>query len=277
MKEAIEKRTFANRSEWLVDNREYYDLRFVIHTGDVVNWGNEDRTQLEIASDAIAVLDNADIPVALALGNHDTAAVGVGGSAAVPADTPKRVRDTTAFNDYFSTNRYDDCITYEDGKIENSYQFFNAAGKKWLVMCLELWPREEVIAWANRIIEKRPQYNVIIATHSYLTGDGNIYGSNGGYGANSPKYLFDELISKHENIKIVLSGHTGKSAVREDIGINGNKIISILGCFHSSHSNPVRILEIDAKNGSVSGIVYSPIDDEEWEEYSFEVEGLEFN
>lgn len=274
---AINGEHFKNRSKWLVDNAEYYDLRFVIHTGDVVNWGNEDRTQLEIASDAIAVLDDADIPVALALGNHDTAAVGVGGSAAVPSQTKQRVRDTIAFNDYFSTERYGDCITYEEGKIDNSYQYFTAAGKKWMVMCLELWPRDEVIAWANRIIEKRPQYNVIIATHSYLTGNGDIYQSNGGYGANSPEYLFEELISKHENIKIVLSGHTGNSAVREDTGISGNKIVSILGCFHSSLSNPVRILEIDAENGTLSGFVYSPIDSEEWEEYKFKVNGMKFN
>ena len=117
---AIENELFLNRTEWLAENKEELDLRFVIHTGDIVNWGNEEPEQFEIASEAIAVLDEADIPVGLCLGNHDTAAVGVGGSAADPDNTKTRVRDTESFNEYFSLDRYPDCIPFEDDKIDNA-------------------------------------------------------------------------------------------------------------------------------------------------------------
>lgn len=272
---AVRDELFKNRTEWLAENREELDLRYVIHTGDVVNWGNENPEQFDIASEALAVLDEAEIPVALCLGNHDTAAVGVGGSAKDPANTRTRVRDTESFNKTFSTERYGDAIPFEDGKIDNAYYLFKAAGKRWMIVTLELWPREEVIEWAKLIVENHPHYNVIFATHSYLNADGSIYGG-ADYGSKSPKYLYDNLISQYENVRLVFSGHTGSSAVREDYGEHGNKIVSVLGCFHSSTSNPVRLLEVDAEEGTVRGRVYSPTDDAYWSDYDFEITDLDF-
>lgn len=273
---AIENELFLNRTEWLAENKEELDLRFVIHTGDIVNWGNEEPEQFEIASEAIAVLDEADIPVGLCLGNHDTAAVGVGGSAADPDNTKTRVRDTESFNEYFSLDRYPDCIPFEDDKIDNAYQFFEAGGKEWLVLTLELWPRGDVIAWANRIVEMHSDKNVIVATHSYLTSSGELMQSNGGYGATSPQYLYDTFISKHENIKLVFCGHNGTSAMREDFGESGEKIVSLLGCYHSSDKNPVQIVEIDVNEGTISSRVFTPIDGGEWTDHAYTVDGLEF-
>ena len=127
---AIENKHFQSRTEWLVENTDELDLRCVVHTGDVVNWGNEEPKQLEIASEAMAVLAEANIPTALCLGNHDTAAVGVGGSAADPSNTRVRVRDTTAFNEYFSVDTYDYLVSRDDDRIENSYLRFEAEGTK---------------------------------------------------------------------------------------------------------------------------------------------------
>jgi hypothetical protein len=46
---------------WLVDNRNSLDLRFVAHTGDVVNWGWLEPAQFNVASDAAKILENAKI------------------------------------------------------------------------------------------------------------------------------------------------------------------------------------------------------------------------
>ena len=124
--EAARYRLFAQRCEWLVSKKEALNLSFVLHTGDVVNWGDADESQLVVASDAMAILDNADIPVVYALGNHDTAAVGVGGSAAVPSETITRVRDTAAFNKYFSTTRYPYLNVKDEGIVDNSYALLEA-------------------------------------------------------------------------------------------------------------------------------------------------------
>ena len=273
---AIKNKHFLNRCQWLVENKNEFNLRCVIHTGDVVNWGNVDESQFVIASDAMRVLEDAKIPVIYALGNHDTAAVGVGGGAAVPAETIKRVRNTSAFNKYFSTERYNYLITKDEGKIDNSYYCFEEAGAKWMVLSLELWPRTEIVNWAKAVVESHPKYNIIIATHSYLNANGSILTNNGGYGANSPQYVYDNLISQYSNIKFVFCGHTGNALVVPKMCENGNKIVTVLGAFHSNQKNPVRIFNVDVANGSVYGTIYCPLDNEEWPQYRFNIKGLSF-
>ena len=93
------------------------------------------------------------------------------------------------------------------------------------------------MAWANGVVAANPTKNVIVSTHSYLAADGSISTSNGGYGSTSPRYLFDNLVKLHPNIKMVLSGHVGQAAVRTDTGVNGNKVLSFLQAFHST-TNP---------------------------------------
>lgn len=274
---AISNKYFYNRINWLVSNSasDLLDLRFVAHTGDVVNWGNEDEEQFKIAYEAMSLLNKAGIPVIYAIGNHDTAAVTVGGSAADPKNTKARLRNTEKFNKYFSTNHHDYLITFEDKKIDNSYYSFTAENAKWLVISLELWPREDVINWAEGVISKNPDHNVIIVTHSYLTSTGDIY-QKSDYGHCSPQVLYDRIISRYANIKFVFSGHTGKALHRVDYGVNGNKIVSILGCFHSNQSNPVQILEIDTLLQSINIRTYSPIENSTWNEFSATISDMSF-
>lgn len=273
--EAIINKHFLNRTRWLADNKEKLDLRFVIHTGDIVNWGNEDPAQFEIASEAFEALEEAGLPAALCLGNHDTAAVGVGGSAADPENTRARLRDTRAFNKYFPPERYPGCVTFEKGKLDNAYQLFEACGKKWMVITLELWPRIEVVNWADKVIQAHPERNVIIATHAYLDNLGGI-GQNSDYGATSPQYLYDNLISQHENIKLVFSGHNGETAYRVDYCPSGGKVASILGCYHSNKKNPVQIVEINVNQGTVCSRVFTPIDGDELMEHEHNIIGMDF-
>lgn len=127
-----------------------------------------------------------------------------------------------------------------------------------MILNLELWPRTTAVAWAKNVVAAHPSHNVIVLTHSYLNGGGAIETSNGGYGANSPKYVFDNLIKVYPNIKMVFSGHVETSAVRADTGNAGNKIISMLTCFHSGTTNQVRFLEIDAKNGTLKTEINAP-------------------
>ncbi len=271
---AINRRHFLNRTLWLADQQDELDLRCVVHTGDVVNWGDADHSQLVIAAEAMEVLPNAGIPTVITLGNHDTAAVGVGGGAADSTQTKVRVRDTSAFNSYLPISKYKGLVPFETGKIDNSYLTFEACGTKWLVIALELWPRDVAIKWAEGVIKSKPDHNVIISTHSYLNSDGTIYQGKD-YGEQSPQYLYDNLVKKYENIKFVLCGHVGDSRVRTDTGVNGNKIVSLLGCFHAS-TNPVKILNIDVNKGEISGYVYVPFDNARWSQYDFAVSGLEF-
>ena len=40
---------------------------------------------------------------------------------------------------------------------------------KFLILTLEFKPRDETLAWANRIVAEHPDYRTIVVTHGYLT------------------------------------------------------------------------------------------------------------
>lgn len=253
---------FLNRVQWLVDNAgpDDLDLKYVTHTGDVVNWDTPSHEQYEEASSALAPLTEAGIPFSLSIGNHDSMATGEGGGARDSKNTRTLFRSTETFNTYFTAWKYGSVEgAYEQGKVDNIYSTFAAGGDHWMVLNLEMWARPEVVDWANQIVAAHPDDNVIVVTHSYLESDGSI-SQSAGYGATSAQYLFDNLISKYSNIKLVFSGHVGSAASRVDTGANGNKVYSFLTAIHSNKTNPVRIIEIDTAAGTLTSKIVAPYD-----------------
>lgn len=247
-----------HRMQWLVDNRAALDLRFVTQTGDLVNWDTPDHIQYQRASNALKKLDTAGIPYALAIGNHDTAATCPGGSAC-PDDANVNLRNTTTFNTYFPVSRFKALKgVYETGKCDNAYHTFTAGGLNWLVLNLEMWARTNAVAWAKNVIAQHPRHNVIVITHSHQTSSGGIEQTNGGYGNNSPQYVFDNALKLYPNVRFIFSGHVGTSAYREVTGTQGNKIYQLLTTYHDTTTNPTRLIEIDTAANTFSTRVYSP-------------------
>lgn len=270
----------VDRAQWLLDNRRKLGLQYVLHTGDIVNWGDVDPKQYDIAQKSFAPLAQAGIPYAVAIGNHDTPAVGhngvsgsrsYGGSAyannpeckeklgAEKCKTWLLIRDTEIVNQKFPLSSLRNVGgVFEAGKIDNMWTTFSAGGTDWLVLTLEFHARKEAIAWAKNVVASHRNHNVIVQTHSYLTANGDINQTTSGYGSTTGQYLFDNLIKAYPNIKMVFSGHVGQAAKRVDTGANGNKVLSFLGGFHSRTTNPVRIVTVDADTGLVSTKVVAP-------------------
>lgn len=266
---------FSNRVSWLVNNKANLDLRYAMQIGDLTSWGHVEPAQFEKASNEIKPLEAA-FPWAVAAGNHDVAAVCVGGSACPGADASVTVRDASVFNRYFPPSRFDNLRgTYEPGKSENSYATFSSGGREWMVLTLELWARPGVVTWANNVVRANPDHNVIVVTHAYLNSDGSIGTTNGGYGSTSPRYVFDNLIKVHPNIKMVVSGHVGQATARTDTGNAGNKILSFLQAFHNT-TNPVRLVEIDTAADTVTSRIYAPYTNTSYPEYSTSTTGMDF-
>ena len=259
-------RRLWDRSVWLVENQERLNLAFVAHIGDIVDKDNPTHDQYKRARQGLRPLDAAGIPYTLAVGNHDTAStctdavVTCSGPAAV-----KGLRDTSSFNKFFNTDDYTGFKgQFEKGKVDNVYATYEAGGAEWLVLTLEFWPRTEVVRWANEVVSDHPDANVVVVTHHYLTSTGDLARNNAGSGSHSAQYLFDNLIRKHPNIKIVLSGHTGAAAQRVDEGDDGHKIYSFLQAIHDTKSNPLRLVEVDASSKTLKTWVYAPHTDYLW-------------
>lgn len=261
------------RNEWLVQQK----VAFVAQTGDLVNWDTAAHEQYDRAKTGMDVLTNNKTPYTVAVGNHDTMATGVGGSAR-PGKTWELIRDTRTLNSRFSASDFGNVGgAFEPGKIDNVFATYEAGGKKFMVITLEFNARKEVIAWAGRVAATHPDHNIIISTHSYLTGANTISTSNGGYGATTPRYVFDNLVSRYPNIKMVFSGHVGYAAkARVDTGVNGNKVYSFLTTFHEGSTNPVRMLTVDTAKGTISSTIYAPLTHQTWTTYDQTITGVDF-
>ena len=102
--------TFNTITQWIADNKDSRNIRFVLHEGDITS-GNTAATW-QVASDAMAILDKANIPYSMTTGNHDHD----------QGDQNASSRDTL-LNEYFPVSRYQKMPTYggtfESGRTEN--------------------------------------------------------------------------------------------------------------------------------------------------------------
>ncbi len=250
---------FESQFDWILENKEKLNIPIVLHVGDVANFDN--LSQWETISTQFDRLDRTGIPYAIAVGNHDTEAVGEYNGSAAPGNVNQNLRKTAKFNSYFPTSRFiAQRGRYEEGKSDNAYYTFRTGGVNWLVVTLEFCPRQGPINWAGDVIKAHHEYNVIILTHYHLTGKGEIADRNAGYGDFSPQYVFDKLVKLYPNIRFVLSGHVMSSALKADDGENANKVYQILQNYQNEDfgGGYLRLLHFDLDAGTVSVEMYSP-------------------
>jgi len=268
---------FMSQMHWIADKKDSLNAPIVLHVGDIVDFDNVDHYVR--ASEGFKILDNAGIPYALCLGNHDTEAVGEFSGSAAPGNVNLNLRKTTKFNTYFPVSRLKaQAGRYEEGKSDNAFYTFKAGNLDWLVVSLEFCARKGPVEWAGKVIAEHPNHNVIILTHYHLNGSGDISERNAGYGDLSPYEIYDALIEKYTNILLVLSGHTGNTAWRNDRGDNGNRVYQILTDYQGENFGDgyLRLLYIDPEKRSISAKVYSPFNKKEKREAFIQFNEVKF-
>lgn len=259
---AFKNEYFLAQMNWLVDKCDSLNAPIVLHVGDLVNFDNHNHWI--VASNGMKMLDDAQIPYAVTLGNHDTEAVGENSGSAAPGDVNENLRKTTKFNQYFPVERFPlQKGRYEEGKSDNAYYTFEAGGVKWLVVTLEFCARQGAAEWMSDVLGQFPAHNAIILTHYHLTSTGIIYNGNAGYGDMNVKTIFDNYIKPHKNVLMVLSGHVCSSASRTDMGTQGNKIYQMLQDYQCSDYGGayIRLLDIDVDQKTINAKMYSPLYD----------------
>ncbi|MBW2271514.1 MAG: metallophosphoesterase, partial [Deltaproteobacteria bacterium] len=197
---------FRSQTRWIRDNRVARNIVFALHEGDITNTNSE--SEWANAGSALALLDGL-VPYALATGNHDDPSL-VG-----------RTRDLARFNAHFPAERLSATPSFgdafESGKMDNVYHLFSEGGASFMVLVLEYEPRTRVLEWANRVVSNHPRHNVILLTHAYLNHDGRRLGeplrtgqtpvARTGDARNEGQAIWDDLVRRHPNFLLVLSGH----------------------------------------------------------------------
>ena len=200
--------------DWIVDNVEAKKIKFVFGLGDITDEnlsGEWKRAKREILK-----LDGK-VPYSIIRGNHD--------------------RPEHYFNQYFPLDEFGkNVVDSYDNTMCNTYQEFSVGTIKYLVVNLDYGPSDDVLAWANEVVEKYPEHNVIVTTHIYLALDGTTLDAEdsgnaltcGGF--NTGDQMWDKFISKHENIVLVLCGHkpTDYITVARTKGAHGNEVVQIM-------------------------------------------------
>ena len=216
---------FNAAANWVVVNKETENIKFVLHVGDIVN-DDEDPNQWVNADTAMSILDGK-VPYCFGVGNHDM-------KKGDPSYEPDPNRDTTNFNNTFPHTRYegeswyggrmlnDDFIPADN--YDNTYHFFSADGKDFMIVCLSVAPTNDHLVWADDIVSSHPNRRVIVVTHSYMDGNSRLasdmYSPTGG---NAGEDIWEEFIKKHENIFFVACGHLSNGRLTST-GVNGNVV-----------------------------------------------------
>jgi hypothetical protein len=252
---------FRAQAEWIAANAESLNIKMVLHVGDVVNKGANDMTQWSNAKQALDIIDQAGVPLFIAMGNHDY-------------DDLAKTRSATVFNRYFGMARYLNKPwfggAFTEGKAENVYGLISAGGRNYLVFALEFAPRQAVVDWANDICAQYPDHDVIITTHNYLYSDGthhNRLNQTGTYGvsvdSHTGRELWEELVGINANVTLVVSGHVGGDGIsrRSDFTKHGNLVHQLEANYQfrpQGGAGYLRVMQVRPAAGVIEVTTYSP-------------------
>lgn len=191
---------------WIADNVDDKKIDRVITLGDVT----EKDTDEEYANvlDAISVLDGV-VPHTVVRGNHDVA----------------------NFEKHFTYENWKDTFDGSFGESTlNTYKKFEQGGRKYMILNLDCGATDDELAWANEVVAAHPDYNVIVCTHLYMRRDGRTIDSWYNDNANGGTAIWDDFVSLHENIVMVLCGHVSSDTIvmNKRVGVNGNVVTELL-------------------------------------------------
>jgi predicted phosphodiesterase len=265
--------TFHAQAEWIVENRDARRIACVLHLGDITN-----RSTPEEWTHAQAALRRLDghVPYCFVPGNHDYSDKGVCKDRA------------TLLNEYFPIGHYRGRQTFggvydkEPDRMENSYHTFSAGGREFLVLGLEFGPRHDVVRWANDVVARNGNREVILITHALIYFDETRYDwkkygtkqswNPHAYGvAKATKddvsdgdELWNNLIAKHENFIFTLNGHVlGDGLGRFTSATPGGRAVpQVLVNFQMRPNGGdgwLRLLEFKNDGRTIQTYDYSPI------------------
>lgn len=116
----------------------------------------------------------------------------------------------------------------------DSAQVFNAGKCQLLHIGLQFDPPDSSLAWARRVIKRFPGIPTLVTVHKYLDRDGRRADTPAldlsvlDRRDNNPQMVWDEFISQHDQVFMVLSGHIGGQGYSVDHNDDGHEVHQML-------------------------------------------------
>ena len=246
------KPEFKDYAKRIVDNAQEWKIRYVLHTGDIVD--DVDMVgQWKNADEAMQIFDEAGMPYGVLGGNHDVyaGAEGYGN-----------------YWKYFGEDRFADQETY-GGSYQNNlghYDLLTENGQDLIILYMSWDIYTEEIEWMNQVLQQYSDRKAIIALHRYT----NVKEADSLLDYTG-KLLQDQVVAQNPNVIAVLNGHYHGASIQTDCfddngdGIKERTVYQICTDYQSDPeggSEYIKFLYFDLKNDKIYLNSYSPYRDD---------------
>ena len=249
--------TFQSYVNWIVENLDRQQIVFVSHVGDIVDINNDD--QWRVARQWMDTL-HGKVPYGISVGNHDMTSTG----------------DSTRFQRHFPRSRFADFAWYggcfeprsdrkaTSGNNANSFQRFSAGDMDFLFLHLECNAPDDVLQWADRVLQQHANRRAMVTTHMELgprdkpkSGRDYFDAPKGrmtwakchGKRGNSPQQMWEKCFRKHSNLFMICCGDQSRTqALHQTVrGDHGNRVHELLSDYGTHGLRVMRFVPRDHK------------------------------
>ncbi len=226
---------YDNLCQWIVKNKDTYNVKMVVHTGDIVN-DEGNLTQWLNANQSMGILLDNGVPYCWAAGNHDyNTTYWVG-------------NQLTAFNPEVMQAKPYWVSDHFDGM--NTAVHFNVSDWDCLIVNIAFEANESALDWANNLLDSNPQSHVIVATHAYL----NKVGKYDSWAADFKNTVLDS----HANVFMTLSGHYyPTSGVQTRVGERDELLFNQQDAYDKMGAASARILTFNVAQQTIKVQTFS--------------------
>jgi hypothetical protein len=199
---------FLSQTTWIREHADQLGIGGVVHVGDLVENGNQEETEWEIADEAFATLEQrgpgrlVGIPFGIAPGNHDQTPRGNPGG-------------TESFNEWFGVHRFENRAYYGGAcghGNDNSFMTLEVGGTRLLILLVayDEEPDAETLEWMQEVLREHPDHLAVMAAHHVIGREAEWSGQG---------QVFFEAIRHEPQMRLILAGHVRGEARRTDDGI----------------------------------------------------------
>lgn len=247
--------TFHAQTQWIVDNVQAHNIKFVTHVGDVIEWDADPAFRLTEWQRADAAMDRLDalpaLPYSVTVGNHDYEV------------KDSHLSGAARFVEYFGAARYAGRPWYGGASADqrNHYQVFSAARWSFLHITVEFEASDAALAWAQSVVDAHPGLPTILTTHAYVQGTSGRSTTKRNTDGNSGEQIWQEFVRRNPSVFMVLNGHYPGEAAQTSINAAGQPVFEMLADYQARSEGGqgfLRLLQFHPLENRIDVKTWSP-------------------
>ncbi|WP_052702858.1 S-layer homology domain-containing protein [Paenibacillus beijingensis] len=236
---------YEGNTQWIADHQQELNIKYVIHTGDIVD-NAEEEYQWDNANKAMKTLEDAKIPYGVLAGNHDVS---------------HQTGDYTNYYKHYGDHRFKDQPTF-GGSYKNNrghYDLISAGGTDFIIVYMGWGINNEDIDWMQKVVSEHPDRKAILCFHEYMLVSNNR--------APIAEKVFERVVKPNKNVIAALSGHYHDAETLIDKidddgdGVPDREVYQMLADYQGAPEGGlgyIRLMQFDPQTNKIHMKSYSP-------------------